>query len=57
MGWVIGGSIPGRGWEFFFSLPRPSRSGTWPASYPIGTRGSSRGGKTVGTWSWSLISI
>jgi hypothetical protein len=24
-GWMIGGSSPGRGWEFFYSLPRPER--------------------------------
>jgi hypothetical protein len=25
LGWMIGGSSPGRGWEFFSSLPRPDR--------------------------------
>jgi hypothetical protein len=24
-GWIIGGLIPGRGWEFFSSPPRPDR--------------------------------
>jgi hypothetical protein len=24
-GWIIGGSSPGRGWEFFSSPPRPDR--------------------------------
>jgi hypothetical protein len=32
-------------------------SGTHPASYPIGTRGSFPGGKAAGPWSWPLISI
>jgi hypothetical protein len=25
MGWMIGGSSPGKGWEFFSSPPRPDR--------------------------------
>jgi hypothetical protein len=30
-GWIIGGSIPGRGWEFFSSPPRPDR--LWVSHY------------------------
>jgi hypothetical protein len=26
-GWMIGGSSPGKGWEFFSSPPRPYRAG------------------------------
>jgi hypothetical protein len=32
-------------------------SGTHPASYPVGTRGSFPGGKAAGMWSWPLTSI
>jgi hypothetical protein len=32
-------------------------SGTHPASYPMGTRGSFPGGKVDGVWSWPLTSI
>jgi hypothetical protein len=32
-------------------------SGTHPASYPMGTRDSFRGGKAAGAWSWRLTSI
>jgi hypothetical protein len=32
-------------------------SGAHPASYPMGTRGSSPGGKAAGAWSWPLTSI
>jgi len=39
-----------RGWEFFSSPPRLT-------PYPMGTRGSFPGGKTVGAWSWPLTSF
>jgi hypothetical protein len=32
-------------------------SGTHPASYPMGTRGSFPGGEASGEWSWPLTSI
>jgi hypothetical protein len=32
-------------------------SGAHPASYPMGTRGSFRGGKAAGAWSWPLTFI
>jgi hypothetical protein len=31
-------------------------SGTHPATYPMGTRGSFPGGKAAGAWSWPLTS-
>jgi hypothetical protein len=40
MGWIIGGSRPGRSWEFFSSPPRPDRLWVHPSSYRMGTRGS-----------------
>jgi len=33
-------------------LPRPERSEPHPASYPMGTRGSSPRVKAAGAWSW-----
>jgi len=36
------------GWEFFSSPPRPDRLWGYPASYPMGTRGSLPGGKGPG---------
>jgi hypothetical protein len=47
MGWMIGGSSPGRGWGFF-STPRPDRLWAHPASHPIGTRDSFPGVKRPG---------
>jgi hypothetical protein len=41
------GSIPGGGWEFFFSPPCPERLWSPPTSYPMGIRGSYTGGKAV----------
>jgi len=32
-------------------------SGAHPASYPMGTGGSSLGSKAAGAWSWPLTSI
>jgi hypothetical protein len=32
-------------------------SGAHRAYYPVGTRGSFRGGKAAGAWSWPLTSI
>jgi hypothetical protein len=32
-------------------------SGTHPAFYPVGTRGSFPGDKVAGAWSWPLTSI
>jgi hypothetical protein len=48
MGSMIGDLNPGRGWEFFSSLPRADRLWAHPASYPMGTRGSFPGGKAAG---------
>jgi hypothetical protein len=44
-GWMIGGSSPGRGWEFFSLPPRPDRLWGHPDTYPIGTKGSFMGVK------------
>jgi hypothetical protein len=38
-GWMIGGSSPGRGWEFSLNHRVQNVSGTYAASYPMGTRG------------------
>jgi hypothetical protein len=42
-----------------FSLHHRVQNGSaaHPASYPMGTRGSSPWGKAAGTWSWPLTSI
>jgi hypothetical protein len=42
-----------------FSLHRSVQtgSGALPASYPMGTRGSSSAGKAAGAWSWPLTFI
>jgi hypothetical protein len=37
---MIGGSIPGRGWEFFFHHRVQTGSGVHPSLYPMGNRGS-----------------
>jgi len=44
-GWMIGGSNPARGWEFFSSPPALAAH---PASYPMGIRGSFPEGKAAG---------
>jgi hypothetical protein len=45
VGWMIGGSSPGRGWEFFSSPLRPDGSSFHAAFYPMGTRGYFPGAK------------
>jgi hypothetical protein len=45
---MIGGSCPGRGWEIFPHPHVQTGAGTHPASYPVSTRGSFRGGKAAG---------
>jgi hypothetical protein len=45
--WMVGGSIPGRGWEFFHHSVQTG-PGAHPASYPVSTRGFFPGGKAVG---------
>jgi len=50
-------SLPGRGWEFSLCHSDQTGSGSHPASYPMGNRGSFPGGKAAGTWSWPLTSI
>jgi hypothetical protein len=55
--WMIGGSSPGGGCEFFLHRRAQTGSGVHPASYPMGTRGSFPGGKVPGAWSWPLTSI
>jgi hypothetical protein len=44
-GWMIGGSNPGRGLEFFSSPRAQTGSEAHPASYSMGTRGSFPGVK------------
>jgi len=53
-----------RGWSLLlwlvcFSLHHCVQTTTWahPASYPVGTRDSFRGGKGAGAWSWLFTSI
>jgi hypothetical protein len=49
MGWMIGGSSPGRGWEFFSSPPRPDRLWAPPSLLSNGYEGLfSRGIKRQG---------
>jgi len=43
--------------RFFYSPPRPTDSGAYPVSCPIGTGGSFAGSKAAGTWSWPLTSL
>jgi hypothetical protein len=45
---MVGGSIPGRGWEFFASPPYPDRFWAHPASYPRLLGDLSLGGKWPG---------
>jgi hypothetical protein len=45
---MIGGSSPGEGWEYFFHHRVQTGSEAYPASYPMGTRGSSLGLKSPG---------
>jgi hypothetical protein len=39
-GWIIAGSSPRKGWEFFSLPPRSDQLWGPPASYPIDTKGS-----------------
>jgi len=49
--WKIGGSRPGRGWEFSRSHHHvQTGSAAHPASYTMGTRGSYPWGKAAGAW-------
>jgi hypothetical protein len=43
-GWMIGGSSPGSGWEFFSSPPRPDRLWGPPSLLPNGYQGLFSGG-------------
>jgi hypothetical protein len=45
---MIGGSSPGRGWEFSFHHRVQTGSGAQPASYPMCTKGSFLGLKRLG---------
>jgi ribosomal protein S30 len=47
-GWMIGGSNPGRRWEFSLHHRVQTGSGAHPASYPMCTTDSSPGGKAAG---------
>jgi hypothetical protein len=55
-GWIIGGSGPGRGWEFSSSPPRPDRLWDQPSLLSSGYLGLFLWGKAAGTWSWPLTS-
>jgi hypothetical protein len=44
------------GSRIFSPLRRPDRLWGHLTSYPIGTQGYFRGGKTAGAWSWPLAS-
>jgi len=44
------GLIPGRGGNFSFCHWVQTGSGTYPASYLVGIRGSFPGGKASGAW-------
>jgi hypothetical protein len=48
MGWMIGGSSPGRWWEFFLYYCVQTDSEDNLTSYPMGTRGSFPGDKAAG---------
>jgi hypothetical protein len=57
MDWPTGVPFPTGAGTF---LPRhrvQTSSGAHPASYPMGTRGTSTGSKVAGAWSWPLTSI
>jgi len=54
-GWMIGGSSPGRGWEFFSPQPRPDRLWSPPRHLYNGYQSSLPGGKAAGTWPLTFI--
>jgi hypothetical protein len=53
-GWMIGGSSPGGGCEFFLHHHIQTGSGAHPPPHPVATRGSFPGGKAAGAWGWLL---
>jgi hypothetical protein len=53
-GRMIGGSSPGKGWEFFSSPPRPDRLWSPRGLVSIGYQGLHPWGKAAGSWSWPL---
>jgi hypothetical protein len=55
-GW-LGVRVPARAGNFFLHHRVQTGSGSQPAPYPIGARGSFPGGKAAGAWSWPLTSI
>jgi hypothetical protein len=55
--WMIGGSSPGRDWEFSLQDRVQTGSGAHQVSYLMGTMGSFTEGKVAGAWSWPLTYI
>jgi hypothetical protein len=53
---MIGGSSPGRDWEFFSSPPCPGRLRGLPSLLSMGIGDSFPGGKAAGVWSCLLTS-
>jgi hypothetical protein len=54
--WGGGVRVPAEAGNFSLNHRIHTASGTHPASYPVGSRGSFPGGKAVGAWSWPLTS-
>jgi hypothetical protein len=57
MGWYHGCSNPGKGWEYFSSLPRPDRLSGPPSLLSNEYQGQFPVSKAAGVWSWPLTSI
>jgi hypothetical protein len=54
LGYGLGGSNPGRGWEFSSSPLRPDRLWGPRSLLSSGYQGSFPGGEAAGAWSWPL---
>jgi hypothetical protein len=53
----MGGSSPGRSWEFFSSPPRPDQLWDPPGVLSNGYQGLLPGSKAARSWSWPLTGI